>query len=124
MLLASNLEEELVGALLGEVGDFGLVYLLVEYSSFRSFVESYQVEDASGGGLVLGALGQEKQTLAGLAGPGSSRVGDSGLLVLVEDRELLGLNGLIVEVEETLGEAQAPMRETDISRKILICPVA
>lgn len=75
-------------------------------------------------GLVFGALGQEEQTLAGLASPGSGGVSDGGLLVLVEDRELLGLNGLIVEVEETLGETQAPMREIDISRKPPACPVA
>jgi hypothetical protein len=58
--------------------------------------------------LVLSALGDEEQTLAGLAGPGGDRVGNGGLLVLVEGRQLLGLNSLVVEVKETLSEAQAP----------------
>ena len=77
-----------------------------------SFVNSYQVEDAGGGGLVLSALGQEEQTLAGLGSPSGGGVGNSGLLVLAVDGELLGLDGLIVEVEETLGEAQAPVCDT------------
>ena len=62
----------------------------------------------AGVGLVLGALGDEQQTLAGLAGPGSDGVGNGGLLVLVEVDELLSLNSLVVEVEEALGKAQAP----------------
>lgn len=58
--------------------------------------------------LVLSTLGEEHKTFTGLAGPGGNGVGDSRLLVLVEDVELLTLNGLILEVEETLGEAQTP----------------
>lgn len=77
----------------------------VIYSRWRS---THEVEDSSGGGLVLGALGEEKQTLAGLAGPGSGGVGNTGLLVLVEDGELLALNSLLVEVEEALGETETP----------------
>lgn len=77
-------------------------------TSQHSRESTYKVENASGGGLVLGALGEEKQTLAGLAGPGSGGVGDGGLLVLVEDGELLALNGLLVEVEEALGETETP----------------
>lgn len=73
-----------------------------------SLYESYQVEDASRGGLVLSALGQEQQTLTSLGSPGSGGVGNSGLLVLVEDVELLGLDGIVAEVQETLGEAQTP----------------
>lgn len=69
---------------------------------------TYEVENASGGGLVLSALGEEKQALAGLAGPSGGGVGDGGLLVLVEDGELLALNGLLVEVENTLGETETP----------------
>lgn len=68
----------------------------------------------SGSGLVLGALGQEDETLASLAGPSSDGVGDSRLLILVEDRQLLGLDGLILEVDEALGEAQTPVRHTVI----------
>ena len=69
---------------------------------------AYQVEDTRGVSLVLSSLGVEQETLTGLAGPGGNGVGDSRLLVLVEDVELLSLNGLILEVEETLGEAQTP----------------
>jgi hypothetical protein len=72
----------------------------------------YQTDNASGGSLVLSALGEEEQTLAGLAGPGDDRVGDSGLLVTAEDGELLGLDSIVAEVEETLGEAEAPVRRT------------
>lgn len=71
---------------------------------------TYQVDDVAGVSLVLSALGDEKQTLAGLAGPGSDGVGNGGLLVLVEAGKLLGLNSLVVEVEETLSKAQAPER--------------
>ena len=61
--------------------------------------------------LVLSALGDEEQALAGLAGPGGDGVGNGGLLVLVEQGQLLGIDSLVVEVEETLGEAQAPARK-------------
>ena len=70
--------------------------------------DSYQVEDDNRGALVLGALGQEQQTLTGLGSPGSGSVGNSGLLVLAEDVEVLGLDGIVAEVQETLGEAQTP----------------
>ena len=72
------------------------------------FHDTYQVEDTSGGSLVLGALGLEEQTLAGLGGPSSGGVGSGGLLVLVEDGEVLGLGSFVVEVEEALSESQAP----------------
>lgn len=71
---------------------------------------TYQAENTSGGGLVFSALGEEKETLTGLASPGGNRVGNSGLLVLVEDSELLGLDSIILEVEETLGETERPVR--------------
>ena len=63
----------------------------------------------SGRGLVLSALSHEDETLAGLGSPGSDRVSDGGLLVLVEDGELLSLEGLIVEVNKAFGEAQTPV---------------
>jgi hypothetical protein len=44
-----------------------------------------------------------------LAGPGDNGVGNSGLLVAAVGRELLHLDSLIAEVEETLGEAKAPV---------------
>lgn len=81
----------------------------------KGLSQTYQVEDASRGGLVLSALGEEEQALARLASPGGDRVGHSGLLVLVVDGELLVLDGLIVEVEETLREAQAPFTVSTFS---------
>lgn len=72
-------------------------------------MKSYQREDTSGGGLVLSALGEEQQTLAGLAGPGGERVRDGGLLSLEVLGEGLDLNGLVVEVEVALDEAEAPI---------------
>lgn len=91
MLGTTNLEVELVGAILGDVGSVT------------------KVDDTSGVSLVLSTLGEEGETLAGLAGPGSNGVGDGRLLVLVEDVEVLALDGLLLEVEETLGEAKAPL---------------
>jgi hypothetical protein len=76
---------------------------------------THKVEDASGGGLVLSALGEEKETLASLAGPGSDGVGDGGLLVLVENGELLALNSLLAEVEVALGETETPKRTNSLA---------
>lgn len=71
---------------------------------------TYQVEDVSGRSLVLGALSQEDQTLTGLGSPSGDGVSDGGLLILVEDRELLRLEGLIMEVDKAFGEAQTPVQ--------------
>lgn len=109
VLLASNLELELAGALLGHIRDIGLDGLAkVHTSRHEKPLATYQVDDVARVSLVLGALGDEQQTLAGLTGPGGDGVGNSRLLVLVEVDELLGLNSVIVEVEEALSEAQAP----------------
>lgn len=71
--------------------------------------QTHQVEDASGGSLVLSTLGKEKQALAGLSGPGGSgRSGGSG-------GQVLGLDGLLAEVEVALGEAQAPGNGVPVS---------
>ncbi|MBZ6375606.1 MAG: hypothetical protein LBE67_11580 [Kocuria palustris] len=86
-----------------------LVFAASRYSRRRT----YEVENASGGGLILSALGEEEQTLAGLAGPSRGGVGNSGLLVLVEDGELLALNSLLVEVEEALGKTEAPEKSKE-----------
>lgn len=79
--------------------------------SHSSRVCTHEVENASGGGLVLSALGEEKKTLASLSGPGSGGVGDGGLLVLMENRELLALNSLLAEVEVALGETESPVNK-------------
>lgn len=108
VLGAVSLEEELVGALLGDVGSISLHSLAVYLVAILHLNDSYQVENDSRGALVLGALGQEQQTLTGLGSPGSGSVSNSGLLVLAEDVEVLGLDGIVAEVQETLGEAQTP----------------
>lgn len=69
---------------------------------------TYQVDDASRVGLVLSALGEEEQTLAGLAGPSSSGVSNAQLLVLEVLVELLDLDSIIGEPEVALGETEAP----------------
>lgn len=89
----------------------------------RRSCATYQVDDVAGVSLVLSALGDEEQTLAGLAGPGGDGVGNGRLLVLVEAGQLLGLNSLVVEVEETLSEAQAPAKTQKylVSSKLQSC---
>lgn len=111
MLLAVDLEVQLSGAFLGNVGNISLASELATGATFirLSIMFTDQVEDTGGGGLVLCALGEEQKTLAGLAGPGGDGVGDGGLLVLVEGRQLLRLNSVVAEVEETLGETEAPV---------------
>ena len=92
--------------------------MLVFATSRCSRRRTYEVENASGGGLVLSTLGEEEQTLAGLAGPGDDRVGDSGLLVATEDGQLLGLDSIVAEVEEALGETETP--ETNKKEYMLV----
>lgn len=103
-----NLEEELGGTLLGQVSGIGL-FLLISFNETIFMWSAYQAEDTSGGGLVLSALGEEQQTLTGLASPGGDGVSNSGLLVLLEDSELFSLNSVILEVEEALGETETPV---------------
>lgn len=111
VLLAVDLEVQLGGTFLGNVGDISLASELATGATFIRVPIMFtdQVEDTGGGGLVLGALGEEQKTLAGLAGPSGDRVGDSSLLVLVEGRQLLRLNSIVAEVEEALGETEAPI---------------
>lgn len=110
VLVAVQLEEELIGALLGNIGNIGLFHVSpVPFGAIIHPCGTYQADDASGSSLVLSTLGEEEQTLAGLAGPGDDRVGDSGLLVATEDGQLLGLDSIVAEVEEALGEAEAPV---------------
>ena len=76
---------------------------------------TYQVEDTGGGGLVFGALGQEKETLAGLGGPGSSALSSGRALLGGEVRgQVLCLDSILGEVEEALGEAEAPIIITSV----------
>lgn len=71
---------------------------------------TYQVEDSSRSGLVLGTLGQEKETLASLAGPGSGALSSSRALLRGEvGGQVLDLDSIVGEVEEALGEAEAPI---------------
>jgi hypothetical protein len=71
---------------------------------------TYQVEDTGRSSLVLGTLGQEKETLASLGGPGSSALSSSRALLGGEVRgQVLGLDSIFREVEEALGEAEAPI---------------
>lgn len=55
-----------------------------------------------GGGLVLALLGEEKQALSGLAGPGGK------VMVLQEGGDLLGVNSLRTEPEELLSVNEVP----------------
>lgn len=73
---------------------------------------TYQADDSCRSSLVLSTLGDEKETLAGLAGPRDDGVGDSSLLVGAVGAQLLSLNGFIAEVEEALGEAKTPVRKS------------
>ena len=69
---------------------------------------TYQVEDSSRSGLVLGTLGQEKETLASLAGPSGHGVGDLRLLATEVEAKVLGSDGGVVEPEFLLGESELP----------------
>lgn len=72
-------------------------------------METHQLQDALRGSLLVGVLGEEKQALAGLAGPGDSGVGVLALLAAkVAGEALLGDGGLLAEPEVLLGEGKAP----------------
>lgn len=58
--------------------------------------------------LVLGTLGVEQDTLAGLTGP-SSILGNAGLLRANVAGEGLGAQSLLAEEEELLGEVELPL---------------
>ena len=69
---------------------------------------SYQVQNTGRSSLVLSALSEEEETLAGDAGPGSVGVGHIRLLAVEIGREMLVSDGLLSEPEELLREPQAP----------------
>lgn len=107
MLVAVPLEEEVGDAILGNISDLSLRIVLARIIKSCDGVTN-QVDDASGVSLVLSALGEEEQALAGLAGPGSGGVGSAQLLVLEVLAELLDLDGVVGEPEVALGETEAP----------------
>lgn len=109
--MAVDLEVELV-ALLDDVTDIGLQASVTLHTICLQ--ETYQVDNSTRSGLVFGALGQEEQALAGLAGPGGDGVSNGRLLILVEDVELFVGDRLIIEVNKALGEAQAPAQNRPI----------
>ena len=93
VLVAGDLESELVGRSLLEVG--GLV----------------EGNDTSGlGAVTLTLLVEEEQALAGLAGPGGHGVGDLGLFATQVETKVLRGDGGIVEPELLLGESELPVR--------------
>lgn len=101
-------QDKLGGAIDGRLSSIGLFVPLVLIAT-TSFTENktstYQVDGAVGGGLVLALLGEEKQTLSGLAGPGGK------VVVLQEGGDLLGVNGITAEPEELLGVDEVPGKD-------------
>lgn len=70
---------------------------------------AYQVENASGDGLVFSTLGQEKQTLASLGCPGSGVLSNRRALLRHKvGCQVLGINSIVGKVEESFGETEAP----------------
>lgn len=65
-------------------------------------VRAYQVDSAGGGSLVGALLVDEKQSLAGLARPGSEMV------ILKQRGDLLNINGLGAKPKELLGVDKVP----------------
>ncbi len=68
---------------------------------------TYQVQDASRVLLLVGVLDEEKEALAGLAGPRSSGVGDLRLLAAKVLGQVRGSDGLLAKPEVLLGEAES-----------------
>lgn len=91
MLVAADVEGELVGSGLLQVG---------------GIVES---DDASRlGAVTLTLLVEEEEALASLAGPGSDGVGNLGLLATEEEAQVLGSDSSVVEPELLLRESELP----------------
>jgi hypothetical protein len=96
---ATDLEGELVGRLLLEVG---------------GLVQRKDIGRVCAVGVTL--LVEEEQTLASLGGPGSDGVCNIGLLAAEEQVEVLGLDGSIAKPELLLGGDQGPMGDQSTSR--------
>jgi len=62
---------------------------------------------------LVGALAEEKQTLASLGCPRSNVVSNLGNLVMLEGAHGLGVNGLGAEPEELLGVKEVPCIELE-----------
>lgn len=120
MLLAVELEDELVAAVLGDVGDITL-QLRVSPTPLSvlpmtlSRTQTYQVDDTGRVGLVLSAFGKEEKTLASLAGPSSVGVSKAKLFILEVGDELLALDGLFAEPEVSLDKAETPVIQSFVS---------
>lgn len=70
---------------------------------------THQLQDALRGRLLVGVLGEEKQALAGLAGPGDGGVSVLALLATeVAVQAVLGDGSLLAEPEVLLGESETP----------------
>lgn len=95
--------------------NYALVQLLSVLPLNLSRPPTYQVDDTSRVGLVLSALGKEKKTLAGLAGPSSVGVSKAKLFILEVGGELLALDGLLGEPEVSLDKAEAPVIQSLVS---------
>lgn len=74
-------------------------------------------------GLLFGVLGEEKETLAGLACPGSCGVCDFCLVTTEVRSELVVGDGLLAEPEVLLGELQAPVLLLVLTRGVMHFPL-
>lgn len=69
---------------------------------------THQVKNTGRLSLIFDTLGEEKKTFSGLAGMGNIWVSNVLLLTTEIARQMLGLDRVMSEPEELLGEAQAP----------------
>lgn len=102
VLAAVELEVESNSSVLGELGSISL-YMLAELCGDHFELEAYQLQDTSGSRLLIGMLDEVQKTLASDAGPGSSGVGNVGLLAAkVGAQAGSGNGGLVAEPEVLL----------------------
>lgn len=84
--------------------------MLVDSSRYHVRFRAYQGKDTSGVLLLVSVLDEVEEALAGLAGPGSDRVGELGLLAAQVLLQVGGRDGLFAEPEVLLGEAESAER--------------
>lgn len=109
VLVAVKLEVEREDTILAQFRRIGLESVLenVLRDANRGHVDAYQVQNTSRSLFLIGVLDEEQQSLAGDAGPSSSRVGDIGLLATKILGEAGGGNGgLLTEPEVLFGETE------------------